>query len=391
MPTMAFDDERLELRCGNRRATLLAKEYALLRYLYLNANHVFSREQLLDRVWAGEYPVDRTVDDHVYRLRKKLKKIGGPSIETIRGVGYGLTLRPSVDREAPSLHDPAVQEAMNGVFARYHRLGQGHAMLALAGQRRELGFELDSFYRLYVHFVEGDLRWFLDADEVPMEERFYWLLLFHMCADSTGPKAALCERALRLRAMHGDGHREMEILNIADLYASEGRIQEALSTLDLGVRTAAEQALDGFVIPLEVSRLYAELLAGESETVLAAQSAKIATLLERETPLRELAGYRMIEGVRLLSAGYSAHGEQLLQEGLDTFERSGFAPHRLLALLRVRGILCKSLPGSRIERKYSAILAAEYERFGLNELLPRLIGTIERHLDRLESEASDQT
>lgn len=386
MPMVAFNDERLEIECGDRVVALLAKEYALLRYLHRNANHVFSREQLLDRVWAGEYPVDRTVDDHIYRLRKKLKEIGGPPIETIRGVGYGLTLRPSVDQAPPSLHDPAVQEAMNGVFARYHRLGQGHAMLTLAGQGRELGFEVDSFYRLYVHFVQGDLRWFLDADEVPMRDRFYWLLLFHMCADSLRPKAALCERALRLHAMHDEGHREMEILNIVDLYASEGRIEEALSTLDLGVRTAAEQGLDGFVIPLEVSRFHVELLSGASESVLARQSAKIATLLESETYLRELAGYRMLEGARLLLAGHPARGEALLQEGLGTFERSGFVPHRLLALLRIRGILYKGLPGSQIERKYSAILEAEYERFGLRELLPRLIETIQKHLDHLEEQ-----
>ena len=385
MPMVAFNDERLEIECGDRVVALLAKEYALLRYLHRNANHVFSREQLLDRVWAGEYPVDRTVDDHIYRLRKKLKGIEGLSIETIRGVGYGLTLRPAVDR-TPSLHDPAVQEAMNGVFARYHRLGQGHAMLALAGQRKELGFELDSFYRLYVHFVQGDLRWFLDADEVPMKDRFYWLLLFHMCADSPRPKAVPCERALRLHAMHGEGHREMEILNIADLYASEGRIKDALSTLALGVRTAEDQGLDGFVIPLEVSRLYVELLSGTSELALAGQSAKIATLLEREPHLRELAGYRMIEGVRLLLAGHSAQGEELMQEGVDTFEHSGFVPHRLLALLRVRRILHQSLPGSRIERKYSAILESEYERFGLHELLPRLVETIEKHLDHLEAQ-----
>jgi len=386
MPTMAFNDERLEVEYGDRVVALLAKEYALLRYLHRNANHVFSREQLLDRVWAGEYPVDRTVDDHIYRLRKKLKEIEGPSIDTIRGVGYGLTLRPSVDRIPSSLHDPAVQEAMNGVFARYHRLGRGHAMLALAGQRRELGFELDSFYRLYVHFVQGDLRWFLDEDEVPMRERFYWLLLFHMCADSPRPKAALCEKALGLHAMHDEGHREMEILNIADLYASEGRIEDALSTLALGVRTAEEQGLDGFVIPLEVSRLYVDLLSGTSEPVLAGQSAKIAALLESETYLRELAGYRMIEGVRLLLAGHSAQGEELLQEGLDTFEHSGFVPHRLLALLRVRGILHQRLPGSRVERKYSAILEAEYERFGLHELLPRLVETLEKHLEHLEAQ-----
>lgn len=49
---------------------LLPKEYALLRFLSRNQGQAFSREQLLDRVWPREYPVERTVDDHIYRLRK---------------------------------------------------------------------------------------------------------------------------------------------------------------------------------------------------------------------------------------------------------------------------------------------------------------------------------
>ena len=49
---------------------------------------VFSREQLLDRVWGSDITVTlRTIDTHMKRLREKL----GPSaerIETVRGVGY---------------------------------------------------------------------------------------------------------------------------------------------------------------------------------------------------------------------------------------------------------------------------------------------------------------
>ncbi|WP_172256186.1 winged helix-turn-helix domain-containing protein [Saccharibacillus deserti] len=384
MPSLRFDDGRMEAEYGEAKITLLAKEYALLRFLHANANRVFSREQLLDRLWPGEYPTDRTVDDHIYRLRKKLKAVGGPPIETIRGVGYCLAPRPSAEEdEVPSLHDPAVQEAVNGIFSRYHRLGQGRAMLALAAQHRALGFRLDSFYGLYLHFVEGDLRWFLENEQTPMSERIYWLLLFELFVDTPGRKSEICERALRLGALPPDGHREMEILNIADLYAAEDRIDEALAVLDRARRVAEEQRLDGFVVPIEISALYVRLMQGGTE-LAAEQSALAAGLLEREPYLRELAGYRILEGARLELIGRSEEGEALIREGLDTFERSGFVPHRLVALHRLCGVLRRHAPGGAAERLYSARLQAEYGRFGLNGLQRELGERIRDYLDRLE-------
>lgn len=69
---------------------LKPKEYDLLSFLVKNKNIVFSREQLLDKVWGFEYEGDmRTVDIHVRRLRGKLDLENGQSIiETVFGVGY---------------------------------------------------------------------------------------------------------------------------------------------------------------------------------------------------------------------------------------------------------------------------------------------------------------
>lgn len=383
-----LDDERMTLSSGEGTVTLLAKEYALLRYLYDNANRVFSRDQLLDRVWAGEFPVDRTVDDHVYRLRRKLKEVGGPTIETVRGLGYGLVLRPGQEESGSSLRDPAVQEAMNGVFARYHRLGEGRAMFALAGQQRELGFEVDSFYRLYLRFMQSDLHWFLETQDAPMRERFYWLLLFYLFADTPEPKSAVCERALKLEAMRDEQLLEMRMLNIADLYAAEGRIADAKATLAFGRKTAAERGMDGFVIALETAGLYVDLLAGETNRA-AEQSERIAQLLRTEPYLRELASYRMLEGTRLLLESGGANGEDALREGLATFERSGFASHRLLAMQRICSALRRWLPDHAVTRRYSAQLKDEAERLGLPPLHPKLTAAIRGYLDELEDSRQD--
>jgi two-component system phosphate regulon response regulator PhoB len=78
-----------------RAETLLAlapTEYRLLATFLERPGRVWSREQLLDRVWGRDIYVDtRTVDVHVGRLRKVLGRSGGADpIRTVRGAGYAL-------------------------------------------------------------------------------------------------------------------------------------------------------------------------------------------------------------------------------------------------------------------------------------------------------------
>ena len=65
------------------------KEFELLSFLAKNKNQVFSREQLLEKIWGYKYLGDtRTVDVHIKRLREKLPEGNAWSIKTIWGVGY---------------------------------------------------------------------------------------------------------------------------------------------------------------------------------------------------------------------------------------------------------------------------------------------------------------
>lgn len=67
---------------------LTPKEYELLLMLVKSPDRVFSRDEILDRVWGYDYFGDtRTVDIHVQRLRKKLGQYG-EIIETVFGIGY---------------------------------------------------------------------------------------------------------------------------------------------------------------------------------------------------------------------------------------------------------------------------------------------------------------
>ena len=67
-------------------------EYRLLQVFMQRPTRVFSREQLLDRVWGRDiYVEERTVDVHIRRLRKALNENDRPNIiRTVRGAGYSL-------------------------------------------------------------------------------------------------------------------------------------------------------------------------------------------------------------------------------------------------------------------------------------------------------------
>ena len=80
---------RYEVRIGGALVDLTLKEYELLKYLVVHRGRVFTRSDLLDRIWGYDYHGGmRTVDVHVARLRAKLTGFNGV-ISTVRGGGYG--------------------------------------------------------------------------------------------------------------------------------------------------------------------------------------------------------------------------------------------------------------------------------------------------------------
>jgi DNA-binding response OmpR family regulator len=88
-----LESRRLTVDCDE--VPLRTKEFDLLAALADRLDVVLTRDQLLERVWGGEFEGDtRTVDVHVSRLREKLASAKtGIEIETIRSVGYRLETR----------------------------------------------------------------------------------------------------------------------------------------------------------------------------------------------------------------------------------------------------------------------------------------------------------
>ena len=94
---LAVDVARREATFNGESLTLTTKEFDLLAHLAGHPGRIFTRDQLLTRLWGIDYDGDgRTVDVHVSWLRSKLRARDGHNyFRTVRGVGYAFAPRPA--------------------------------------------------------------------------------------------------------------------------------------------------------------------------------------------------------------------------------------------------------------------------------------------------------
>ncbi|WP_437930440.1 winged helix-turn-helix domain-containing protein [Sorangium sp. So ce291] len=97
LPLMV-DEATRRAHVNGQKVDLTRVEFDLLACMLAAPGRVFTRAQLIDRVWGDGFAItDRTIDSHVKGLRKKVVEAGGDAdlIETVRGVGYRVTDKPS--------------------------------------------------------------------------------------------------------------------------------------------------------------------------------------------------------------------------------------------------------------------------------------------------------
>ena len=89
--TVVLDPVSCTVKIEDQKVDIGHAEYKLLKFFMAHPERVFSRSQLLDKVWGDHVVIEeRTVDVHVLRLRKVLKSAES-LIKTVRSVGYMLS------------------------------------------------------------------------------------------------------------------------------------------------------------------------------------------------------------------------------------------------------------------------------------------------------------
>ncbi len=94
--SIQVDVAHREATFGDTSLELTTKEFDLLAHLVGHPGQIFTRHQLLARIWGYDYDgTDRTVDVHVSWLRTKLRALDGHDyFRTVRGVGYAFRPHP---------------------------------------------------------------------------------------------------------------------------------------------------------------------------------------------------------------------------------------------------------------------------------------------------------
>lgn len=98
---LTLDEGRHEVKVSGDVVPLTAREFEIVVTLAAHPGRVFTRAQLLERVWGDDYYDDHVVDVHVANLRKKIEEDpGNPRhVETVRGVGYRWASSPGASQE----------------------------------------------------------------------------------------------------------------------------------------------------------------------------------------------------------------------------------------------------------------------------------------------------
>lgn len=356
---------------------LLAKEFALLYFLYQNKDKAFTRSQLLDRVWPLEYPVERTVDDHIYRLRKKLKVWDEISLDTVRGYGYRLVLRENktVLPSNPSIYDPELQEAIHALLRKYHLFGQGNSIQMLIHQQETLGVQIAPYYQLYMHFIKGDLEWLLTTEQFPFEERLYWLLIYVHAFLEPSESLALYQQALESSVLSHHEHQELRILNIIDIYAETGHYREAKQQLEETYRIVETENLVHFKLPVDLAALSIELWSGSGEAV-EQQLARLRAALKEAPYLREIGRFQIMEGCWLIRQGRIQEAELRIDDGLEVLRMSLNAPLYINSAYQIVLFMQQHQIEGRLYHKYRQIYNEISDRYGVSTYGQQMVDTI---------------
>jgi Response regulators consisting of a CheY-like receiver domain and a winged-helix DNA-binding domain len=339
-----FDPDTYQVSYAGESLPLLPKEFALLRYLYEHAGRSFSREALLDAVWPLEAPTDRTVDDHIYRLRKKTARWPHLlSIETVRGQGYKLTRRDRTSAISPLLQDEQFASDVKRMLAKYHGLGMGAALQLLAANKATLGLPSDPYYDVYVHFVRGDFEWLLRSDGLEDWLKAAYAVFIHASIQpDPGRSLPYFEKLIaRGESIPIDWLCDLR-LNAISLYLELGRFQEARSELEAIRQPIRDMDSPSFASHFLLKEMQLLLLEGHRDAA-EAKLRECDELLAEHPIQRERGAYQASKAIFLYEKGEAEAARQAAGEAIETLRQTSFAPHliasvnMLLRYLETRG------------------------------------------------------
>jgi len=326
-----FQNENFTVSHDSTIIQLLKKEFELLNFLYNHAGQSFTREQLLDAVWPMQSPVDRTVDDHIYRLRKKTKKLENYFvIKTVKGYGYRLEIPDYQETVSPLENDEEFRELTNNLLSKYHRYGQGNAVKTML-QSKTLGIQAHRENLFISLLIDGDWKMLLETEDIQFSEKALFLLhLDLLIGNDRNQTVRYYEKAMDKDLFSISTKQEAAVLSPIVIYLFAKEYDKAADSLI----QANQQILSpnhGFFPFLQLSWLMYHI--GQKEPREVETSIKsIESLFKKFNYQREVSLFTALKGIWELEKGNKVQGRKTIQEGIQMARDIGFESHFLFLI-----------------------------------------------------------
>ncbi|MGE7023376.1 winged helix-turn-helix domain-containing protein [Solibacillus cecembensis] len=379
MEKIKFSNTGHKVNYRSEEIIFLPKEFQLFRFLYQYPSRIFSREELLDAVWPMEDPVDRTVDDHIYRIRKKIEPLSSViNIETVRGQGY-LLLTKEV-HESPLLKDDEVSTQFNNLFHKYHRFGQGDALKLFQENQDVFGFQIDLPNLMYLHFMKGDFSWFLEKRDITFWEKCFYLLHIYSLIELDKTKCLdYFTVALSAEKMPEYHRLEIKLLSRLSLLIITNQLGEALNLLRQSKIEIYEKNIEGFIPLITLSELYIALLQKDFQEI-EKRMGDTEEKLVNFPYLRENANFIIAKGIYCMLKNNESKAEDYFNEGFQLLQESKFIPGMLLNINIILFFLEESGMNSRLQTYYQERQKKYMKEYKLNELHSKIELQLKHHL-----------
>lgn len=369
---MKFSQEDYTVTLEGTKVTLLRKEFFLLKFLYVNNGRAFSRDELLDAVWPFEEPTDRTVDDHIYRLRKKLFPCRSTiSIKTVKGLGYSLKIEDQTNESSIPVPEEISRQA-NQLFDTYYKYGQGKALKELV-TNRALGFPIGEKQETVLLWLQSDFESLLKKLDLT-ENIFVPLLLYGFVESNVKRVIDIHENILQRNILSEKERMDISCFSLPMWYMKINKPD--LSMLLVQKEFNAIKTSDhGFLPLLHIMKtiiLFYSHKMGEVEKGLNTAE----NVLTRFPFLREQGALKVMQGLFLIAQGENPEGEDIIMEGIQLIHRSGHTYYFLL----IYQILTLLLPKANAKEKLIDQYKKEAENYYRNTNLYKLRAEIEKQV-----------
>lgn len=344
---ITLDEDNLSIIRGTQTVKLLPKEFDLLAYLYRHPGRVFTRDQLLDAVWADEAPTDRTVDDHVYRLRKKLDSLQSfsavrclvrYSIETVRGRGYRLcieTTKPTAEPASrpepnPVLQTQAYQDHIRNMLDQYTLYGHGTALHTMAAQPDVFGVDANHELYLRAQFQAGNFLTVVEDRNSTFEQRLFWLLcLYRTIHDDPRHVLKYFWSAVDNYLMRTEDYLEIQCFQIPSLYLHAGDLDAAEQFIADAVMMTEAMDLDGYRPAIRLLEVSANLHRHRYDDAHFHLD-RVHAFLAKNPWQREVAYCEMLEGLYALCTGNAEVGRKKVRGGIERIDQVSIPGHHIM-------------------------------------------------------------